>query len=215
MSGNDIITNLRRSYSLKELSETLVLKDPVEQFSIWMNEAINSNIIDPHAMILATSSNNGKPSARVVLLREFDNRGFVFYSNYQSAKAKDLNENPAAALLFFWAELERQVRIEGIVEKISREESEKYFASRPREHQISAWASNQSEVITNREVLERQFEQIKQKFSGKEIPLPPFWGGYRVTPNRFEFWQGRESRLHDRIRYTIESGSWKIERLSP
>lgn len=215
MNDKNSIYNLRRSYTLKELSETSVLKNPLEQFKLWLDEAISSNILEPNAMTIATAQRDGTPSARIVLLRKFDERGFVFFSNYLSAKANDLNENPKASILFYWAELERQVRISGSVEKISSKESEEYFATRPRGHQISAWASEQSKVISDRKELERQFLEIEKRFEGKEIPLPPFWGGYRLVPIIYEFWQGRESRLHDRIRYSLVDGDWKIERLSP
>ncbi len=215
MNNSNNLYDLRRSYLLKELSEESVLKNPLDQFKIWMDEAINSNIIEPNAMTIATARRDGTPSARIVLLRKLDERGFVFFSNYLSAKANDLNENPKASILFYWAELERQVRISGSVEKISSKESEEYFATRPRGHQISAWASEQSQVISDRKELERQFLEIEKKFEGKEIPLPPFWGGYRLVPSIYEFWQGRESRLHDRIRYSLVDGNWKIERLSP
>ena len=215
MINNNEISKLRRSYSLKELSENSVLSNPISQFSVWMNEAISSNLLEPNAMILATASKEGIPSVRTVLLKGFDESGFVFYTNYESAKASNLIENPAASLLFLWLELERQIRITGKVEKASRVESEKYFSSRPRESQLGAWASKQSSVIASREVLEKKFEEMREKFEGKEIPLPPFWGGYRVIPNKIEFWQGRESRLHDRICYALEKEVWKIERLSP
>lgn len=215
MNNSNNLYDLRRSYLLKELSEESVLKNPLDQFKIWMDEAINSNIIEPNAMTIATAQRDGTPSARIVLLRKYDERGFIFFSNYLSAKANDLNENPKASILFYWAELERQVRIAGSVEKISSKESEEYFATRPRGHQISAWASEQSKVISDRKELERQFLEIEKKFEGKEIPLPPFWGGYRLVPIIYEFWQGRESRLHDRIRYSLVDGNWKIERLSP
>lgn len=215
MINNNDISILRRSNALKELSEASVSSNPFTQFSVWMNEAVNSNLLDPNAMILVTASKEGFPSARTVLLKGFDERGFVFYTNYESAKAKDLDENPNAALLFLWVELERQVRISGKVEKISQADSEEYFSSRPRESQLGAWASKQSSVIESREVLETKYEEMKKRFESKEIPLPPFWGGYRVIPQRIEFWQGRESRLHDRICYTLDAGKWKIERLSP
>lgn len=214
MNNNNSL-KARRSQILKELNENSVLADPISQFSIWMDEALESNLIEPNAMILATSSKKGVPSVRTVLLKAFDDKGFVFYTNYESSKAKDLNENPIASLLFLWLDLERQIRITGKVEKVSREESEKYFSSRPHESQLGAWASKQSSVIANREVLEKQYEVMKQKFDGKEIPLPPLWGGYRVIPHNIEFWQGRERRLHDRICYTLDAGKWKIERLSP
>jgi pyridoxamine 5'-phosphate oxidase len=214
MVNNDI-SKLRRSYSLKELSEETVSSNPIEQFTIWMNEAIESNLLEPNAMILATASKKGIPSARTVLLKDFDETGFVFYTNYKSSKAKDLEENPNAALLFLWVELERQIRISGTVHQVSREVSEHYFHSRPRDHQLGAWASKQSSIIHNREMLENQFEEMKKRFENKEIPLPPFWGGFLVRPHRIEFWQGRESRLHDRICYTLNDGKWKIVRLSP
>ena len=215
MINNNDISKIRRSYSLKELSENLVSPDPIVQFSTWMDEAILSNLLEPNAMILATANKIGVPSARTVLLKGFDEKGFVFFTNYESAKAKELEENSFASLLFLWLELERQVRITGKAEKVSREESEKYFLTRPRESQLGAWASKQSEVILNRKILENQFEEMKKRFENKEIPLPPFWGGYKVIPERIEFWQGRESRLHDRICYTLAEGKWKIERLSP
>jgi pyridoxamine 5'-phosphate oxidase len=215
MINNIDISKLRRSYSLKELSENLVSADPFSQFSLWMNEAMNSKLLDPHAMTLATTTKDGIPSARIVLLRGFDKNGFVFYTNYESSKAKDLMANPNASLLFFWVELERQVRISGKVKKVSQEESEKYFNSRPRENQLGAWASKQSSVIINREVLEKQFEELKIRFENQKIPLPKFWGGYTVIPYKMEFWQGRENRLHDRICYILDSGHWKIERLAP
>lgn len=215
MINNNDSLKVKRSQTLKVLSENSVLSDPISQFSVWMNDAIESNLLEPNAMILSTANKNGIPSARTVLLKGFDNKGFVFFTNYMSAKAKDLGENPNTALLFLWLELERQIRITGKVEKLSNEESEKYFSSRPRESQLGAWASKQSSVIANRKVLEEQYEDMKRKFDGKEIPLPPFWGGYRVNPQRIEFWQGRESRLHDRICYTLDAGKWKIERLSP
>lgn len=214
MINNDI-SNLRRSHTLKELNEESVSSDPIKQFSVWMNEAIESNLREPNAMILATSSKEGIPSARTVLLKGFDEKGFVFYTNYKSSKAKDLEENSFASLLFLWLELERQVRIGGKVEKVSRKVSENYFHSRPRDHQLGAWASKQSSVISNRQVLETQFEEMKNRFENREIPLPPFWGGYLVKPHRIEFWQGRESRLHDRICYKLIDSKWKIERLSP
>ena len=215
MINSDNISILRRSYSLKELSRNSVSSDPIAQFSVWMNEAVSSDLQEPNAMTLATANKAGIPSARTVLLKGFDKRGFVFYTNYESSKAEELKENPVASLLIFWAELERQVRIIGKVDKVSQQESEKYFSSRPRDSRLGAWASKQSGVIADRETLENKFKEMKERFEGKEIPLPPFWGGYRVIPHKIEFWQGRESRLHDRICYTLDAGSWKIERLSP
>jgi pyridoxamine 5'-phosphate oxidase len=215
MLDSEALSKLRRSFTLKVLRKFSVSPNPVEQFAIWMNEALDSAILDPNAMVLSTVSVEGIPSARIVLLRNFDEKGFVFFTNYESAKANDLQSNNNVSLLFFWAELERQIRVTGIAEKISQEESEEYFNSRPREHQMSAWASKQSSVIENRKTLEDKFDEMKKHFEGKHIPLPPFWGGFRVVPQKFEFWKGRESRLHDRICYRNETGEWKIQRLSP
>ena len=187
MLSDNYIKNLRRSYSFKELSKSTVFPNPFAQFSSWMDEVINSKILDPNAMTLSTSNKTGMPSSRIVLLRGFDEKGFVFYSNYKSSKAKDLDENPLASLLFFWAELERQVRIKGKVEKISKAESEKYFESRPRGHQLGAWASEQSTVIENRKVLEKQFDEVERRFKDKKVSMPSFWGGYKVIPFEFEF----------------------------
>ncbi|SRR5690606_22612447 len=206
---------LRRNYSKQVLTESSVNQNPFEQFSKWMNEALSAEIIEANAMALATADNNGTPSVRIVLLKGLDERGFVFFTNYESAKAKNLIENPKASLLFFWRELERQVRISGTVEKTSREESEAYFKTRPAASRIGAWASKQSSIIPDREYLENKFEEYKAMYPDDSIPLPPFWGGFRVIPEKIEFWQGRESRLHDRICYLKEDGNWKIVRLSP
>lgn len=209
------IQNLRRDYKLKTLSKSEVKSDPLEQFSIWFEEALNSQLPEPNAMILATVSADCKPSLRTLLLKGFDQRGFIFYTNYNSRKGKELEKNPAASLLFFWPELERQIRIEGTVEKISPEESKKYFATRPYKSRLGAWASNQSEVIPNRLTIVKKFLYYLVKFHTKEIPLPDFWGGYVLKPSAYEFWQGRPNRLHDRIRYRKENSEWIIERLSP
>lgn len=211
------IAALRRNYSLQSLDKTDVLPDPVAQFASWFQEAMQSQLIEPNAMTLATADLQGRPSARTVLLKEFDKQGFVFYTNYESRKGNDLSANPQAALLFTWLELERQIRIEGTVEKVSPEESLAYFQSRPLGSQIGAWASPQSRAITDRSVLETRAAQLHAEHAGAEaLPLPPFWGGYRLRPNWFEFWQGRESRLHDRICYRLESGEqWSIQRLAP
>lgn len=209
------IQSLRRDYKLRTLSKTEVKTEPLEQFSIWFEEALNSQIPEPNAMILATVSEDCKPSVRTLLLKGFDQRGFIFYTNYKSRKGIELEKNPNASLLFFWPELERQIRIEGTVNKISREESEKYFATRPYKSRIGAWASNQSEVIPNRLTIVKKFLYYLAKFHSKEIPLPEFWGGYVLNPVSYEFWQGRANRLHDRIRYRKENGQWIIERLSP
>ncbi len=210
------IADLRRNYSLESLSETDVHADPVEQFKRWFDEALNSQLPEPNAMTLATASPDGKPSARTVLLKGLENGGFVFYTNYESRKGEELARNPHAALLFTWLELERQVRIEGTVEKVTEAASNDYFRSRPKGSQIGAWASPQSHVISGREILEDKIQELTETFKHDEaLPLPPFWGGYVVRPTYMEFWQGRENRLHDRIAYTLHGETWKIERLAP
>ena len=210
------IADLRQDYTLQDLSETEVSSNPFVQFKKWFDQALNADIPEPNAMTLATTNTDSKPSARMVLLKDFDERGFVFFTNYNSQKGQELAENPQAALVFWWAELERQVRICGRVETISETESDKYFYSRPPKSRLGAWASNQSEVIESREVLEKELEQLKQKYPNQDLPRPPHWGGIRVIPSEIEFWQGRSSRLHDRLLYRrIEDDSWKIERLSP
>jgi pyridoxamine 5'-phosphate oxidase len=214
-SPSDLAT-LRRNYALETLSETDVLPDPVSQFAVWFEEASSSQLPEPNAMTLATATREGRSSARIVLLKGFDKQGFVFFTNYESRKGEELAENPQAALLFAWLELERQIRIEGRVEKVTPEESKIYFQSRPKGSQIGAWASPQSRVVGSREVLEKRAEALRQEFSeAKMLPLPSFWGGFRLRPEVIEFWQGRESRLHDRIRYTRAGEGWKIERLAP
>lgn len=210
------LAELRQHYALESLSETDVRPDPVAQFAFWFEEAIASQMLEPNAMTLATASPDGRPSARTVLLKDYGNQGFTFFTNYESQKGVELAANPRAALLFTWLELQRQIRIEGRVEKIEAETSLAYFQSRPRESQIGAWASPQSQVIQSREALIKREDEVQVKFSGLDkLPLPPNWGGYRVIPEVFEFWQGRLSRLHDRILYTREGEGWKIERLAP
>ncbi|MSU62393.1 MAG: pyridoxamine 5'-phosphate oxidase [Pedosphaera sp.] len=190
--------------------------NPIRQFAAWFQRALNANLPEPNAMTLATATSAGLPSARIVLLKSYDDRGFTFFTNYLSPKACDLDENPRVALVLFWAVLERQVRITGTVSKVTREESDEYFHSRPMGSQVGAWASKQSEALPNREELERRFTGVEQRFKGQAIPLPDHWGGYRVVPGSVEFWQGRPSRLHDRFRYTKQTdGVWKLERLSP
>ena len=210
------IADIRRDYSLKTLNETEVNNDPFQQFSDWWQQAIESKIDEVNAMTLATASLEGVPSARIVLLKGYDKSGFVFYTNYESAKGQELAENPRASLLFFWKELERQVRITGLVEKVSAAENDEYFLSRPTGSQIGAWASPQSHVIENRNWLENKVKELEAKFSREQLTRPAHWGGYRVKPVIVEFWQGRSSRLHDRIQYTLqENNTWKIERLAP
>jgi pyridoxamine 5'-phosphate oxidase len=208
------LENLRGNYAEKELNKSNIDKDPFRQFSKWMDEVLKTGIIEPNAMVLATSDENNLPSARIVLLKEIRDGEFIFYSNYESKKGHDLSINPNASLLFFWRELGRQIRISGTVSKTTKEDSAKYFASRPYESQISAWASKQSSIIPNRNYLEEKFREIKEQYN-EEVPLPDFWGGYRLAPNRFEFWQGRLNRLHDRIAFIKVSNEWRIERLSP
>ena len=207
--------NEKKNNQSNELNETSINKNPFIQFTKWYESILNSNSNEPTAMMLSTADVNGNPSARIVLLKEFDGSGFVFYTNYESRKGKNLKKNPKAALTFFLDEQRRQIRIEGTVEKISRETSKEYFSSRPHESQIGAWVSAQSSVIPNRKFLENKFDELDKKFGNEEIPLPVFWGGYRVIPNYFEFWQGRENRLHDRFCYKKENDEWKIFRLAP
>ena len=209
------IAALRENYTKGSLDVEDASSSPIEQFQIWFDEAVSSQLLEPNALLLSTVSNQGKPSARIVLLKGLDN-GFKFYTNYLSRKGTEVTENPNACITFFWAELERQVRIEGLMEKVSAEESDEYFQSRPKGSQIGAWTSNQSMVIENREILEDREKYLITKFGDNPIPRPPHWGGYRLVPTYIEFWQGRPSRLHDRIAYTmLEDGDWKIERLSP
>lgn len=215
MKVSKSINNLRREYKLNKLSEETVQKDPFNQFEKWFNEVLKVSLIEPNAMILATADDKAKPSARVVLLKELSNNGFTFFTNYTSKKGKNLTVNSSAALLFFWAELERQIRIEGIIKKISRVESKKYFDSRPLDSRLAAWASEQSKMIPGRDYLEAKLQIFKRQFKGRQIPVPPDWGGFRLVPEYFEFWQGRESRLHDRICYKKVNKKWKIFRLSP
>ena len=208
--------DLRREYASRALTEADALDDPIQQFSLWFGEALKSELLDTNAMTLATSSRDGAPSARIVLLKGFDEAGFVFFTNYESAKARDLDANPRASLLLFWAALERQVRITGRVSKTSLQESEAYFQSRPFESQIGAWASAQSHTVNDRRALEARYAELAAKYAGGAVPLPPFWGGYRVQPEAIEFWQGRTSRLHDRLLYTKQpNGAWTRSRLAP
>lgn len=211
-----IIADIRKDYSLRALDEADLHKDAIQQFEKWWQEALVSEIEEVNAMTLATATATGKPSARIVLLKGFNKDGFVFFSNYHSRKGKQLEENPFVSLVFFWKELERQVRVEGSITKITEEKSDDYFNSRPVSSKIGAWASPQSKVITTRKVLDENVAELEKSFDGKDIDRPPHWGGYLVKPDLVEFWQGRASRLHDRIQYTATKESeWKIERLAP
>ena len=210
------IAEIRRDYSHKSLSENDVDANAIKQFEKWWHEAVSSKIDEVNAMTLATASVDALPSARIVLLKEVNEKGFIFFSNYESYKAQQLAENPKACLVFFWKELERQVRITGLIDKISSKQSDDYFQSRPESSRIGAWASPQSRVIEDRDWLDEKFNELVNKMEGTAIPRPPYWGGYIVMPVVIEFWQGRPSRLHDRIQYTLEeNGKWKIERLAP
>jgi pyridoxamine 5'-phosphate oxidase len=207
---------IRKEYTRKGLMESDMETDPVRQFNMWWLEAVEANIVEVNAMTLATASADGIPSARIVLMKGFSEKGFIFFTNYDSFKGQQLSENPKACLLFFWKELERQVRITGIVEKLSGEESNAYFQSRPRASQVGAVASPQSQVIESRQWLDEKYKEVVQQFENTTVERPSHWGGYLVTPVIIEFWQGRPGRLHDRIQYTLsEDGNWKIERLAP
>ncbi len=210
------LADLREDYSQKPFREEEVDPDPIRQFRVWLEAAEKAGLREPNAMTLATCTPDGQPSARMVLLRGLDENGFAFFTGYESRKAGELTANPRAALVFWWPALERQVRVEGSVERTSAEESDAYFRTRPRGSQLGAWASKQSEVLTGRNVLEQRVAELEQKYAGRDVLRPPFWGGFRVRPVVIEFWQGRASRLHDRIRYRRgEEGGWRIERLSP
>ncbi len=210
------IAGIRKDYKQQTLLEKDVAVNPFEQFAKWWNEALQSQIEEVNAMTLATATKAGQPSARIVLLKGYDENGFVFFTNYHSHKGKQMEENPRAALVFFWKELERQIRIEGSIEKVDSPTSDEYFNSRPGGSKLGAWASPQSSVIESREVIEKNISELTTQFGENAIPRPPHWGGYIVKPVLIEFWQGRPSRLHDRIKYSLqEEGNWKIERLAP
>jgi pyridoxamine 5'-phosphate oxidase len=210
------ISQLRNQYMADGLSRASLNPDPIEQFELWYEQLHKADIFEPSAMTIATVAPDGQPYLRTVLLKLFDKNGFVFYTNYGSRKAKHIETNPRVGLLFAWVPLARQVKITGIAEKVSTAESLKYFATRPRGSQIGAWASAQSEIVSSRSMLEAKFEELKQKFAQGEVPLPEFWGGYRVVPQSIEFWQGRDNRLHDRFIFTRkEAGDWQIARLAP
>lgn len=213
---NASIADLRKDYTRQGLSEAEVARDPFEQFQVWFEQALAAQVPEANAMTLATATAAGMPSARIVLLKGYDQQGFVFFTNYESHKGQELAQNPQAALVFWWAELERQVRVAGTVAKVSEQESDAYFYSRPTGSRLGAWASQQSQVISDREVLEHRLQALTQQYQDQEIPRPSHWGGYRVQPSTIEFWQGRPNRLHDRLCYVRQAdGSWRIERLSP
>lgn len=210
------IGEMRREYDSEGLTEQQVTDDPFEQFGRWFADAQAADILDPNAMTLATCGPDGAPAARIVLLKGFDAHGFVFYTNYRSAKARELHDNPRATLLFYWDKLNRTVRIVGDVMRVSRDESEAYFASRPRESQLAAWASDQSAPLATRDALDARFASLEQRFADADVPTPPFWGGYRLVPRHIEFWQGQPSRMHDRLRYDRSpDGAWSLTRLAP
>ncbi len=209
------LADLRQHYTKGGLEEHQIPDSPFTLFNEWFKQAGELGVLEPNAMVLSTVSADNKPSSRVVLLKGIEDAGFIFYSNYESRKGKELEHNPYVSILFFWPEAERQMRIEGKVSKISTESSKEYFVSRPRESQLGAWASAQSSIIKGRHSIEESYQQCLAQYEGKDIPLPDFWGGYIIHPSSFEFWQGRPSRLHDRMKYTKEQDSWLIVRLSP
>jgi len=214
-AGIMALADMRKDYSLAGLLEKDLAKNPFRQFEQWFQEAEAAKIPEPNAMTLATVGRDGRPSARSVLLKGVDGRGFVFYTNFESRKGRELDANPRATLLFPWITMERQVVVEGAVTRVSREEAEAYFHSRPRASQLGAWASPQSTVVAGRAVIDESYRVIEKKYEGREVPLPPNWGGFRLAPETVEFWQGRRSRLHDRLRYRREAGDWAVERLAP
>jgi pyridoxamine 5'-phosphate oxidase len=210
-----LVEDFHRDYGVGSLREQDCHPDPIVQFGVWFEAVVKAGIAEPNAMTLATTTPDGKPSARVVLLRGFDDRGFVFFTNYESRKGRELAANPLGTMVFFWPEPERQVRVEGVVSRITAAESDQYHRTRPRGSQMGAWCSFQSEVVDGREVLENRLRELEEKFRDREVPRPPNWGGYRLKPAMIEFWQGRPNRLHDRIRYRIVDGNWVMERVSP
>ncbi len=209
------INSLRHDFAKQTLDEADVIADPVLQFEKWFKEAVDAHVNEPNAMTVSTATKEGKPSSRILLLRNFDENGFIFYTNYTSRKGIEIMNNPNCSLLFFWPELERQVRIEGVLQKQTAAESDLYFQTRPRGSKLGAWTSEQSKIIKSRDVLDQEYEKLSVKYPGEDIPRPPYWGGFVLKPVSIEFWQGRPSRLHDRILYTRGNSNWKIERLAP
>jgi pyridoxamine 5'-phosphate oxidase len=211
----DHLARLRKEYTSAGLTESAADPDPIAQFRRWFDTALAADLHEPNAMTLATATPEGRPSARIVLLKGFDERGFVFYTSYEGRKSEEIEASPRCALVFYWGELERQVRVEGGVSRIPEEESDEYFGSRPRGSQLGAWASEQSRPVEGRDALEERLRNLEAEYEGREVLRPPFWGGYRVEPEVIEFWQGRENRLHDRLVYRRSGGSWRRERLQP
>lgn len=209
------LKRLKQEYSDAGIDKDRVDPDPIAQFALWFVQAVDSGIAEPNGFSLCTVSARGRPAQRTVLMKSYDDSGFVFYTNHGSRKGRQMMENNRVSMLFPWYELHRQIQIEGEVSRIDDDQSSAYFSSRPRASQMSAWASHQSETVVSRSLLEEQFRSMERKFQDRTIPLPPFWGGYRIKPDRFEFWQGRSHRLHDRIVYRLDQGQWKIMRLSP
>lgn len=210
------VADLRKEYTRAGLREADADPNPIDQFRKWFDEALAADLHEPNATTLATATPDGRPSARIVLLKGFDERGFVFYTNYEGRKGRELDENPYCALVFYWGELERQVRVEGLASRVSAEDSDAYYGSRPRGTRLGAWVSEQSRPVEDRDTLERRLRELEAEYEGRDIPRPSFWGGYRVEPEEIEFWQGRESRLHDRLLYRrFEGGGWDMVRLQP
>jgi len=214
--AKEVLKKLRNDFALKTLDKDQLVENPILQFENWLQEAVDAQVNEPIACCLSTVSKYGQPSSRIVYVRNITDKGFVLFTNYSSKKGRDIEWNPKVCLNFFWPELERQIRIEGIIEKVDEVVSDEYFKDRPRSSQIGAWSSNQSEVIPNREALDKAIEAVEKKFEGKEVTRPPHWGGYIIVPNLIEFWQGRKSRLHDRLVYLqTEANTWVVERLNP